>query len=145
MSEITPPEAFTRFQDWLSAALRARGITQMALAKQCGVTRQAVTAWLRGGPISPAALEKISQWSGVQYMSLRYLVDEMPQPGSRQARDSVLARDPKVTRISALLETMAGDDEKLNLLESIVQSFVDQALTERSRMPKKNGSGKAEE
>lgn len=53
----------------------AHGVKQKTVAEVADVTPQAVTKWLKGGNVEPEPLERLATWVGLDYESMRLLVD----------------------------------------------------------------------
>jgi transcriptional regulator with XRE-family HTH domain len=72
--EINSLRGFESFSEWLRYKTKKPG-GQAELARACDVPRQTITRWLNGGKPKPDKLQAIAAWAGVDYVSLRLLLD----------------------------------------------------------------------
>lgn len=89
-------------------------VTNTALAKACGVTKQAITGWRRNGRIAKKHLTTIAAITG---KSLEELLQENDSKGSQAVREKPIPYLVKDTRLEAIIEAWTSfSDEKRQII-----------------------------
>jgi len=133
MVDMPQPEHYSSVAQWIEAARRSRGIPQRAFMEITGRSAQAVNKWFKGKGIDPDSLAKIATWAGVEYASLRLLLDKQPIPTSRRLKGAPPFKTPAAVRIARKLDLLDGDDDSLEMIEDLV----DNRLARNAKVRKK--------
>lgn len=97
---------------------QAMKISVTELARVCGVSRQAVHEWIKGGPLSTRNAERISKLAKAVDVILESGVDALPQTlrrkvcGGMSILDAVQANGEAVDLAQQLVDTMARESEQ---------------------------------
>lgn len=110
----------------IKAAIKAKGITQMALAEVVGVSNNAVTKWVRTGKVSKKNIPKVAKALG---MPTTDFLDG--QPDEDLARALRILQDPKLRALFFAAEPLA----------EYQKDFLIQKSIEIKEQPKQNHNG----
>jgi transcriptional regulator with XRE-family HTH domain len=129
MKQVPQPENYATFAAWVIALCSWAG-SQARVAKEVGVSPQAMTKYRKGGSIEPRTLEKFADYSGVSYAKLRMLVDGKPVSDASQIKDRVnQTRTPLGAQIGRQWEQIS--DERTR---GLIAEHIKQALEQESRL-----------
>lgn len=130
MVDTPKPEHYPSFAAWLEATRKAFRVQKQQIADIAGVSPQAVTKWFKGGDVGAEPLQKIADWSGVRYASLRLLLEGKPLTDQRTNKGAP-APSPAVQRIARKVQSLQGDEASLSAVEVLVDTFLSQSAQKR--------------
>lgn len=130
MVDTPKPEHYPSFAAWLTATKKSFRVQKKDIAEIAGVSPQAVSKWFKGGDVGPEPLQKIADWSGVQYASLRLLIEGKPML-EQKGKKGVPMPSPAVQRLSRKIQGLQGDDSSLSAVEVLVDTFLSQSSQRR--------------
>lgn len=130
MVDTPKPEHYPSFATWLEATRKAFRVQKQQIADIAGVSPQAVTKWFKGGDVRAEPLQKIADWSGVPYASLRLLLEGKPLADQRTKKGAP-APSPAVQRIARKVQSLQGDEASLSAVEVLVDTFLSQSAQKR--------------
>lgn len=137
MKPVPQPENYATFAAWVSALCQRAG-SQARVAKEVGVSPQAMTKYLKGGSISPKTLERFADHGGVSYAKLRMLVDGRPASEAGAIRDRInQTATPAGAQIGRQWEQIQDERTRELIAEQIrnaleLQAKLDAATRKRS-------------
>lgn len=96
-------------------------VTNTALAKACGVTKQAITGWRSNGRIAKKHLPTIAAITG---RSLEQLLQENDGKGSQATREKSAPYLVKDTRLEAIIDAWPSfSDEKRLIIYDVAMKY----------------------
>lgn len=130
MVDTPRPEHYPSFAAWLEATRKAFRVKKQQIAEVAGVSPQAVSKWFKGGDVGAEPLQRIADWAGVPYASLRLLLEGKPLADQKAKKGSPPA-SPAVQRISRKVQSLQDDHASLSAVEVLVDTFLAQSTQKR--------------
>lgn len=130
MVDTPKPEHYPSFAAWLEATRKAFRVQKQQIADIADVSPQAVSKWFKGGDVGAEPLQKIADWSGAPYSSLRLLLEGKPLTDQRSKKNAP-APSPAVQRIARKVQSLQGDEASLSAVEVLVDAFLSQSSQKR--------------
>lgn len=132
MVDAPDPRHYGTLAEWIEAARLHRRLKKKDLARLTGASPQAVSKWYKGAVPDTKYLVKLAVWGGAEYAHLVMLGDKVPIPGARRTREGA-AHNPDVLRLMRKLEVLAGDEDSIGDIESLIDRKIEVLAKSRTR------------